>query len=552
MPRPRYRSVKRLLATAAGLCIAAPVTASAAPGDPDRSFGDGGLVTERNPGFDEGASATGVAVHRDGRVTVIGAGPRPASETDARAGIWSVIQYSKDGTRVRRFGDGGFAVTPSTAWGLFVPRDVAIDSADRPVVVGSAHPPPESSEGSHWAIVRYLPTGRPDPTFGGDGLVELKFPGHDSAVASVDVAPDGSYVVVGSRRQGLGPNEGVIARFGQDGTLLDMSVDNPRPGADVLAGTLDASGRVVVAGATPGPAPGDGPYLLVARYTPELELDPSFGNGGSIVDRPAAENLAESVVVYSRGYPTVVGRVRSNGPRGLVARYGLDGTRDASFAASGIFAWERDVDSVFYDGGYDTRGALVVAGTTNSTSPNTVPTVLRLTPAGELDLGFARSGVIAAPFGSDRARRALLGRVDAVAIDPSGDFFAAGRVMVDGVARLAIAKFKGGLPDHRAPRLRVSSVRATRGSRRLVLRARCDEDCTARIRGHVVPRPGRRIPVRSRTAFLTAGRSHRITLRLGRALFDDGRARTHLVVRLSDAPGNRRRSDVRRAVRVAD
>lgn len=206
----------------------------------------------------------------------------------------------------------------------------------------------------------------------------------------------------------------------------------------------------------------------------------------------------------------------------------------------------------FNDGGYDPRGALVAAGTTNSTSPNTAPTILRLTPAGELDLGFARGGVIAAPFGSDRSRRALVGRVDAVAIDPSGAFFAAGRVMVDGVARLALAKFKGGLPDHRAPRLRVNSLRAARGSRHAVLRLRCDEDCTLRIRGRVLPRPGRPISARTRSAFLAAGRTERVSVRLRRALPSDGSVRTKLTVRATDTPGNALGVQIRRRIKFSE
>ena len=73
---------------------------------------------------------------------------------------------------------------------------------------------------------------------------------------------------------------------------------------------MDELGRPVVVGRETVPG-GGGPDVYVARPTPELTLDPTFGGDGTVVDRVDTENLAEAVAVSDQGAPVLFGTTKT-------------------------------------------------------------------------------------------------------------------------------------------------------------------------------------------------------------------------------------------------
>src|SRR5688500_3492098 len=111
-----------------------------------------------------------------------------------------------------------------------------------------------------------------------------------------------------------------------------------RGGDHANAIVLDAAGNAVVGGVTGG-ATGHGAAL--ARYRPDGSLDPSFGDGGTTVWRPAGRSSSIAALGLQRdGKIVAAGYAHSASPEGYtgpftLARFNRDGSPDPSFGEGG-------------------------------------------------------------------------------------------------------------------------------------------------------------------------------------------------------------------------
>jgi uncharacterized delta-60 repeat protein len=152
-----------------------------------------------------------------------------------------LVRYLPDGSPDTSFGEGGVAIDPAgpETWGC---TDIALQP-DRKIVCSSYFENYDpSSESSDAAVLRWTARGVPDSTFGTDGVV----------VTGVEPSP--------------GPE--------QAGSF-----------EEAYSVAVQADGRIVTAGATYSGAT-TGPYaghsFLVIRYRLSGELDSSFGDGGIV------------------------------------------------------------------------------------------------------------------------------------------------------------------------------------------------------------------------------------------------------------------------------
>ncbi|MGI8411704.1 MAG: hypothetical protein ACR2LV_03155 [Solirubrobacteraceae bacterium] len=236
-----------------------PALAAAAPGDPDQSFGSGGLTS-----LTDGTELDAVAVESDGEIVATGA--------------------SGSSLLLARFTAAGSLEGMSTG-GPGVGRAIAIQPDGKIVVAGN--------DSATMVVERFNPDGRLDPRFGGHDGARVVTDGRANAVA---IAPDGTVVAAGQFKASDTFQRAAIVRLKADGSLdtsfgaggvsvVDLGRDSIAKGVAV-----QADNRVVFAGSV-GPGASQVTNAFVVRLTAEGTLDPTFAarsipSGGIVTGHP--------------------------------------------------------------------------------------------------------------------------------------------------------------------------------------------------------------------------------------------------------------------------
>jgi uncharacterized delta-60 repeat protein len=233
-----------------------------------------------------------------------------------------------DGNPMVDFGDNGRVRTsfgaPAVAYGVTAPGFV-------PLAVGTV----QAGAGSSVAMARYLANGSLDPSFGTGGRVIADItPGNDSAnaVASTNVYPLGTRITVAGQ---AGPDV-LLARYLTDGTpdpafgTGGRVVFSVTPGNDVAyALQVGSWGEILVSGSADGQA-------FVGSFSPAGAPVSGFGSGGVV--RSALGGTAARFRTVAGDSDKITASGTVSGPFGddaVVARFGPDGTPDATFGAGG-------------------------------------------------------------------------------------------------------------------------------------------------------------------------------------------------------------------------
>ncbi len=146
------------------------------------------------------------------------------------------------------------------------------------------------------AVARYLPDGSPDVSFGGDGNVTYDF-GTIEVVYAVAVQADGKIIIGGTSANffnepleliedfflvRLLPDGRVDESFGEGGTVKT----NFEAGSNedfIKTLTIQEDGKIIAAGRTAEIGGGTKFKFALARYNEDGSLDESFGTGGKVV-----------------------------------------------------------------------------------------------------------------------------------------------------------------------------------------------------------------------------------------------------------------------------
>ena len=311
----------------------------------DPSFGDGGVtITDFGGSWDW---AYAVTLQPDGAVVVAGTSDRSGSRD------FAVARYLPDGQPDQSFGSGGRVLTPVRALSTDIIHGVAIQP-DGKIVAGGVTYDDTVSLRPHgdFMVVRYSALGALDPTFGGGGIVTTHFAGesYDEPYAVV-LQPDGRIVLGGSSNTGGGmgrifgadnlalarylPNGLLDQGFGNGGTVV---VDAGSMQESIRALALQPDGAILAAGRVNGERRGD---MLVARFSSNGPLDPTFGQGGragmAINDFGTGEEGLSSLALAADG-TIVAGGVAAPRPNGdlAVVRYNDHGVLDRSLGHKGL------------------------------------------------------------------------------------------------------------------------------------------------------------------------------------------------------------------------
>ena len=304
--------------------------------DPPFGGGQGFVTTRFGPGSDD--FATAVVLQSDGRIVAAGRSNAGGSADFALA------RYNTDGslddggpqdsTPGDRFGANGLVLTDFAAGSDRV-LALALDADGRLVAAGCQSC---ESDAQDFALARYLSDGRLDPSFDGDGKVTTPFTfGRDIATGVAIQARDGKIVAGGGADRT--PLFGV-ARYLPDGRL-DPSFDGDgRITTDfgfandqIRAVLVQPDGRIVAAGQSNTGGADQPAALALAQYRTDGSLDNDFGSGGKVLTclSPAGDAVTcdGSLATLARARAVVLQRDGKLVVAGLFAPRSVPGNQDA-------------------------------------------------------------------------------------------------------------------------------------------------------------------------------------------------------------------------------
>lgn len=194
---------------------------------------------------------------------------------------------------------------------------------------------------SLFTLVAAAQPGIPDNTFAGDATVVFGN-GTDWLYSSdMVVMPNGSVILVGTRSQ-VAPtvNMMAICAFDAGGVAVDQAYHG-EPGRQhwAMAAALQPDGKIIIAGYSFPVGDELSPSIELMRIGTDLELDPSFGNGGVVVtDLPDGIEAAADVAVLADGSIVAAGSYEGDfGSEIILVKYLADGTVDETgFGTDGV------------------------------------------------------------------------------------------------------------------------------------------------------------------------------------------------------------------------
>jgi uncharacterized delta-60 repeat protein len=152
----------------------------------------------------------------------------------------------------------------------------------------------------NFGLVRYVPSGKLDTSFGTHGLAPTA-----GSAAGVAVEPNGDYLAVGDATASSGTSEFAVTRFTTsgkldptfgDGGVVTTVLPNAPDGAAADAVLVQPDGDILVGGEAfvPGTTRNE-PVITegaLALYNPGGTLDTAFGSGGLVQSTIGIGNIA--------------------------------------------------------------------------------------------------------------------------------------------------------------------------------------------------------------------------------------------------------------------
>jgi uncharacterized delta-60 repeat protein len=280
-------------------------------GSADPGFGTNGVVVARDL---QKSQATTLLRQPDGKLVAAGC------LSDADYYCYGAARFEADGQVDLDFGPNGTGfwwIRSNTRTGGAILEPAAALQPDGCIILAG-----ETGGNAGYRdvyLVRLTPDGIMDPTFGFSGHIWTSI-GSGAAVArGVAVRPDGRIVVAGWAEAGA-VTKAFVMRYLPDGTVdptfgvgghVLVDLGEPASACAAMALELQADGAIVIAG---DGAQGDNTDFAIARLTPAGVLDASFGSGGqTLFDFPdAGEDKAAALVFDAQGNAVLAGSSLGN------------------------------------------------------------------------------------------------------------------------------------------------------------------------------------------------------------------------------------------------
>lgn len=341
------------------------------------------------------------------------------------AGNFGLVRYLPNGTMDSTFGTDGIAALPSGV----SPFGSALAVQPNGQIVWGGETTAPSGTGAAFAIVRFNANGSLDTTFGTGGVASTAFA--NSNVQGPDailVQPDGKILAGGEAllNSSHAPAEAAMARFNANGTI-DSAFGTGGQVTDASAGDFSALGEDA-----------DGDVFVLpahAEFSSAGQLDAAVTPAPITSSSQGGPDVFESTGQYVVG--SAVGIAKHNVDV-EVQVFNADGTLAAS---SGTFNYS---DTTALTGAEDEaaavavqpNGQIVLGG--GQFHSNQIIGVARVNANGSLDSGFGDGGTVLTTIQGDESASAVL-------IQPNGDIVVVGYSENNstGVSDIAVVRYLG-------------------------------------------------------------------------------------------------------------
>jgi uncharacterized delta-60 repeat protein len=380
-------------------------SAWAAPGDLDRSFGNGGITD--SPGADF-YGAYSVALQPDGKIIAGGVYSPGGFGVNGR---FALVRYLPNGLIDSSFGTNGQVITTFTEYqaDTMVIKDIAVLPGGKIVAVGSGAQPGPLGIGRRTSFfaVLYNPDGSIDTNFDGDGKYVSQAGGFRTSGEAIAVQPDGKFLVAGyggGAIKGDVPYKLLLFRFsqtGQDSTFAGgggtavIQIPGMRVRSHAIA--IQPDGKIITGGAV---LHNNNDSFVIGlnlfRYLANGTPDASFGNNGLVSITDDSLNEAVDVLSQPDGKIIAVSSAGAGNDKDFaLLRFNSNGSPDTLFGTNGkVITVVSNLSDVPGAGVLQPNGKIIVAGYGSNK-----PALVRYDTNGALDPTFGVGGIASVPPG---------------------------------------------------------------------------------------------------------------------------------------------------------
>ncbi len=320
---------------------------------------------------------------------------------------YCLLHAQKAGTLDKSFGDSGKVLISfnNTELQCFAS---AIQKDNKTIVVGEYDSASNNFFLNGFLVLRYLPSGVLDKSFGNNGRVIINF-GYDLQVAdAVVVQEDGKIVITGYSVSGFfDVNYDIpMARLNTDGSLDSSFGNNGKVITDFSDGDnassvcLQEDGKIIVGGYY------NKVDFLLIRYNTNGSLDSSFGNKGKVIKMFSEISSIASVAIQPDGKIVAGGLTDARNSKFEIGRYNSNGTPDSAFGINGFVTTDygANSDQIFKIIIQPDKKIIAVGGTgLNFDTKHEYIAVARYKSNGDLDSTFGINGKSTLQYPNERA-----------------------------------------------------------------------------------------------------------------------------------------------------
>lgn len=384
-------------------------SASAAPGDLDPGFGDGGAVLPKLPAGSQ-FEPFAMDIQQDGKLVVVG-----NYETSTSATI-EVARFNTDGTPDSGFADHGFLVVgPEGAPPGSSATDIRVLS-DGTILVAGPYVEPGMVAFAGVRMLKLRSNGSLDESFdgppsnkcSGNGVVCLQFEtamnGRPEAIAPTE---GGGFYLAADSYLGASGGKYVIAKLGPDGSLdtafsttgVKLFVPPEMTWGSPVGLMVSSDGKLLVAGNTGvGSLEGGTRKFAVTRLNLDGSADATFSDDGSVYYDPSTASTSgklNDAMLQPDGRIVLVGQNGFSKPSAVLIRLRADGSLDPTFSLDGRVEYKVDKRSTVAGAvGFDSRSNILVGGRYVRGGVSHL-LVSRMNSGGNFDKKFGKAGTVA-------------------------------------------------------------------------------------------------------------------------------------------------------------